>query len=769
MPKTNYAPVSIAFAAVGFLAGALPALAQLLPADRATTWNPGIPGGVPARTTVCATLSPPSGDAASAIQSAINACPAGQVVQLSSGTFTINSGIIFLNKGVTLRGAGANLTTLKRTNGAQPGTYIPGSAPDPVVILGPSRWHSTGTSFNLAADGAKGATSVQLATAPASFTAGQIVLLDELSGSVWQTDPGGRGQVWASPDWRVVYQRHNPGQGTDDPWPDAAGWFARQDRPQNEVKEVASWNASTKTLTFTSPLHISYRASHTAQIYVYAAPDTHTRSAGLEDVKVQGGGDGNIRLENCAYCWVARIEGTGWLGEGVALNGSYRSELRDSYIHTPVWFEPGGGSYNISIGNGSAELLIENNISVDADKVMVARSAGSGSVVAYNYMDDGHIGSSPSWQEIGLNASHMVGAHHVLFEGNYGFNFDSDKTHGSSTYMTVFRNHLSGKRKNFADGGPKRTAGAAMYSYFMSYIGNVLGLPGMSGWQYESGSMDTPAIYLFGWDDWSPYPVDPKVKQTALREGNFDYVTNTVKWDTTAQTLPNSLYLTSKPAFFGNNTWPWVDPLGSTKTFVLPAKQRFEGGGSPAPSLSLRDATVTEGNSGTTTATFTVTLSPAATTAVTVNYATANGTATAGSDYVAASGTLTFSAGQTSKTIPVTVNGDTLGEPDETFVVNLSSPSGATILDAQGVGTIVNDDAVPNLSINDVSVTEGNSGTTSATFTVTLSAASTSPVTRDLRDAERDGHRGQRLRGRRRHRDLPRRQHQPDPHRDRER
>ena len=83
--------------------------------------------------------------------------------------------------------------------------------------------------------------------------------------------------------------------------------------------------------------------------------------------------------------------------------------------------------------------------------------------------------------------------------------------------------------------------------------------------------------------------------------------------------------------------------------------------GGTTPSLSIADASVTEGNSGTTTANFTVTLSAAATSTVTVNYATANGTATAGSDYVAASGTLTFTAGQTSKTIPVTVNGDTTG------------------------------------------------------------------------------------------------------------
>jgi hypothetical protein len=194
-------------------------------------------------------------------------------------------------------------------------------------------------------------------------------------------------------------------------------------------------------------------------------------------------------------------------------------------------------------------------------------------------MDDGHIGSNPGWQEIGLNASHMVGPHHVLFEGNLGFNFDSDKTHGNSIYHTVFRNWLTGRRTHFSDGAPKRAAGVAFYGYWMSFIGNVLGVPGgMSGWSYESTSMNTPAIFLLGWDDWSPYPSDPKVKATVLREGNFDYLTNLVHWDTTAQTLPPSLYLTSKPAFFAENTWPWVDPTGTTKLYTLPAKARYDAG-----------------------------------------------------------------------------------------------------------------------------------------------------------------------------------------------
>lgn len=154
-------------------------------------------------------------------------------------------------------------------------------------------------------------------------------------------------------------------------------------------------------------------------------------------------------------------------------------------------------------------------------------------------------------------------------------------------------------------------------------------------------------------------------------------------------------------------------------------------GSAPLPTLSINDVSVTEGNAGTSTATFTVTLSAAAASAVTVNYATANGTATAGTDYVAASGMLTFAAGQLTKTVSVTINGDTTVEADETFFVNLTAPAGATLADAQGVGTITNDDvaALPTLSIGNVTVTEGNAGTMAAAFTVTLSAAAASAVT----------------------------------------
>ena len=144
--------------------------------------------------------------------------------------------------------------------------------------------------------------------------------------------------------------------------------------------------------------------------------------------------------------------------------------------------------------------------------------------------------------------------------------------------------------------------------------------------------------------------------------------------------------------------------------------------------LSINDVMVTEGNAGSVNATFTVALSSAHTQTVTVNYAVGGGTATAGQDFTAVSGTLTFAPGVVSQPISVPVLGDLLDEPSETFFVNLSGATQATIADGQGLGTITDDDAAPTLSINDVTVTEGNAGSVNAVFTVSLSAASSQSV-----------------------------------------
>ncbi len=155
----------------------------------------------------------------------------------------------------------------------------------------------------------------------------------------------------------------------------------------------------------------------------------------------------------------------------------------------------------------------------------------------------------------------------------------------------------------------------------------------------------------------------------------------------------------------------------------------------PTVSLSIADVAVKEGNSGTKLLTFKVVLSSASPSNVTYDIATADGTAIAGSDYVASSLTgQTIPAGQLSKNFSVTINGDTVIEPDETFFVSISNVNGAHVARGQAVGTIQNDDCVC-LSIGTVSVTEGNSGTKLATFTISLSSASTGNVTYDIATA----------------------------------
>ena len=153
-----------------------------------------------------------------------------------------------------------------------------------------------------------------------------------------------------------------------------------------------------------------------------------------------------------------------------------------------------------------------------------------------------------------------------------------------------------------------------------------------------------------------------------------------------------------------------------------------------APSLSINDVSYTETSSASN-ATFTVTLSEASDQDVTVDYASSDVSTTAGSDYTASSGTVTISAGATSATFTVPILVDTLDESNETATVTLSNASNASINDATGTLTIVDDDPVPTLSIDDVSHTESSSAG-NATFTVTLSKVSGKDVTVDYASSD---------------------------------
>ncbi len=220
-------------------------------------------------------------------------------------------------------------------------------------------------------------------------------------------------------------------------------------------------------------------------------------------------------------------------------------------------------------------------------------------------------------------------------------------------------------------------------------------------------------------------------------DGNATYAADATNSNTSA--VPTGLTFGTNALAFGADNVGYTGPTVGTQAEILAAianeanwtendaagvtyPSGFTVNAAGTSNVTINDVSITEGDSGTSVLTFTVTRTNN-TGAFTVDYATADGTAD-GTDYTGGTGTLTFTAGgDLTQTVSVTINGDLAIENSETLLVNLSNVVNtvqtATVTDAQGVGTIINDDFPPTVSIGDVSVAEGDAGTTTLTFTVT--------------------------------------------------
>jgi uncharacterized repeat protein (TIGR02543 family) len=410
-------------------------------------------------------------------------------------------------------------------------------------------------------------------------------------------------------------------------------------------------------VSFDSPLTLNYRVSHVAQIYT---PDNaFITQVGVENLTIEGGVGGQtggpLHMDFCAYCWLKNVETYYWVG-GVGISNSARVQIDSSYFHDCSDCENNGEEYPLAIDGGTTESLIQNSILRLAGKGMVGRACGGGNVIAYNYVDDtfyqaSNIGNF--WLDMGLNGSHYVGCHDTLFEGNWADNCDNDNTHGNDQFHVYFRNWCTGLRSDFTDPslansssssynpadaavsdlqgisyapnhaypytpGQRHAAGAQATDYWMAFVGNVLGEPGvtcatgctMSGWVYSNvgvaeGQKDK-SIWMTGWvggGSADPYLTSASGTDTCdgstppgcayfFRHGNYDTVTASVAdyQSGYSQTLPNSFYLASIPASFTSGAsctygWPWVTAGGSTQIQSnscggsgLPAKARFDAG-----------------------------------------------------------------------------------------------------------------------------------------------------------------------------------------------
>ena len=659
-------------------------------------------GGIPDRTTICTTVNPLGGgqDDFNNIQNAINSCPAGEVVQLAAGAFSIKLADmpIHIGTGITLRGTGActgstspycqtSITVIDGAlayTGGMCGTSTTNEVAcpnggEPEVLVSPVipdynySWETCGNvggtlgtgcgATPLAADAAQGQTTIQV-TSTSGFTVGSWVLIDEASGAGWVADPmnqwTGNGSVWAASDWlsssgspatgRVLWAKAQSNSwdfGSAYPYQaNTPGcWYSYCDRVTSELHEIASIGSGSCpgtncTLTFDDPLTVAFRQSgnHDAQVYAklygnnsgIGPPISFLEEASVENLSLLRAPEGGLEVELCVNCWVKNTEVGDWYGGGISIAYSARSELNTVYVHHCWNSVNNGGEYPLSLDSASTEMLITNSITNFAGKGMVARAGGAGSVISYNYIDDtmydAESGIGDYWLDMGINASHYSGPHHVLFEGNWGDNLDNDNTHGNSMYMTFFRNVGSGFRTPFTDPsvgglvddftgkgyycpnglasceswtpGPLRAAGPMGYNYWFAYVGNVLGTSGQStaanGWTY-SGDFTVSRIFMLGWGGGGGGQ-DPNLDGVTgsyiLINGNYDFLNNAVTWKGLPITLPDSFYLSGEPAFFSAGSgypWPWVTPTGSQAIQTgpsgcggtcsgLPAQARWQAG-----------------------------------------------------------------------------------------------------------------------------------------------------------------------------------------------
>jgi hypothetical protein len=628
---TSHADATKSATATVTVTATTPPDTSLLPADRRTLWQPGVTynGGIPVRTINCASLSPLGGgqDDTTQIQDAIDACPDNQVVKLAPGTFRITGNGLFMKKSnVTLRGAGPASTILSKDR----------NTVAPVVTIGQDNFIWV-QQTDLLTDALKETNSVTLVSNP-GLRVGEIVHVDE------QHDPA---LVYFNP----VFQTNDYLGWGENRFNHAATAAQAQteSRPIGQAMEIASINGN--AITFTTNFHIDLRTSHHAHLARIARNDNvvspDMKYIGIEDMAVEygdgGDGGGNIQVvAPAAYSWIKHVESRFHVGGSVCFHGSFRGELRDSYLHEALDPNPGGGGYGVEVETYAADNLVENNIVWAMNKLIAMRSSGGGNVIGYNYMDDGYGAGYPQQQEVGLNASHMAGSHYELFEGNYSFNFDSDSHWGTQLYITVFRNQLSTKRAAHApldnyvwspsglqaqpagtpfhlyyeDAWSRRAIGLTKNQYWYSFVGNVLGTPDIaltqspprSSWAdfaplvvqdslaYENldAMGNSIPMWMLGYDGDDPGAAfDKQVLATTLRVANFDYVTRKVHWHgiggsganngltpPSTSTLPDSLYLTGKPSFFGGIPWPYVDGSNAANPLPgsLPAKTRFDAG-----------------------------------------------------------------------------------------------------------------------------------------------------------------------------------------------
>jgi hypothetical protein len=525
---------------------------EIIPDDRKIDWShTGIPGGIPVRTSVCATIDSAvygngTTDATDAIQNALDSCPDGQVVFLPVGIYMV-SDTIHLYDYDTLRGAGPGKTILKHTGG-----YLRSM----VDMRGLIYWQIAGLHKTYPVLQANKDSQVVTLSSTTGITTGDILLINQLNDNDIVDPVGVEG--------KCTYCGYEGG-----------------DRVLGQLVEVTAVAGNQVTLNL--PLHWTYDTNldpWAYQVDAYAM----VRHAGLEDLTLTQDipeVEFMIEMDGAQYSWIKNVEIKNIQRRAMWIIDSLQNEVRECYVHIGIDGYGRDRGYGILVDLHSSNNLVEDNIlsTIDGGGVMTGGGA-SGNVIAYNYFHD-ILFDDPWWMIASPSINHAPHPKMNLWEGDIGIKAEADIIHGSSSHNTIFRSQSKGWQSDTITTRNNAIEIAAKNTY-MNVVGSVLGTPGKSN-RYE-------VLPGQPYDDWSERAIwvlgvgsgvdDPNVAATLLRHGNYDYVTNSVVWDPGIpdHDLPDSLYRSGMPEWWCQETpWPPIGPDVDGYHNDIPAKRRFEG------------------------------------------------------------------------------------------------------------------------------------------------------------------------------------------------
>lgn len=517
------------------------------------------------RTTRCGSVIA-AGSSISTVNTAITNCPAGQYVELASGSFTF-SDAIRLKSNVTLRGAGPNATFITMT-----GSNCPYSSS---VCFGGSFSNFMNNPDNTSSwtAGYVKSTSVIRLSSAASLYTGAVIHLDETNTGLPDPYPA----TWYCLVEPTCVVPSAAGGGD--------GGGTRIGRLHNQEAVVVSTSlvsGTTYDVTISPPLIADFSSGRTPQA---TWPSSTGSGAGIEELSIDNNNTSTFTFQmlNTTGSWIKHVRSINPGRAHALIQYAVRNTIQDSYFFRT--FDHAATSYGIEWESGGSNLIVNNIVHWVTAPLII--NSGVGNVIAYNFAINDEYASAPTVMFAG-GWNHNGGGDFNLLEGNDMPGHNADIEHGQSLFTTLFRNYLWGREKSQT--GATNSITISPLDRFYNALGNVMGVTGYHT-QYQCTTSACPnldlAIYFLGIANPVGPADDPHVAESLFRWGNWDTVTSTAdntsgdqtgtRWNSTevpsaiggsfanpvpsSHTLPNSMYLSAKPSFMkSSDPWPFYGP-----------------------------------------------------------------------------------------------------------------------------------------------------------------------------------------------------------------